>query len=91
MAMIATMASATSTMVTPRSRWPEIEETEDEREENDPEKDDREDDIKRSLRINGRFMPFAQFSFIATDTAVIVGGNNVDLPSRLATLPNLHA
>jgi hypothetical protein len=72
MAMMAIMASATSTMVTPRSR-------------------SREWQVRLNFRIAGGFMPFAQFSFIATDAAVIVVGKTVDLPKRLATLPNRHA
>ena len=72
MAMMAIMASATSTIVTPRSPW-------------------RERQVGPNLRIAGVFMPWIQFSFIATDAALMVLGNPVDRPKRLATLPNRQA
>lgn len=67
-AMMATIAIATSTMVTPcsrRSDW----------------------HVWLNLRKASGFMS-VQFSFIATDVAVIVVGRNVDAPKRLATFPN---
>ena len=76
MAMIATIANATRIIVTPCSC----------RREHKP-----CDWLEPCSRITGDFMTFAQFSFMATATAVIVGGNSVDLPRRLATLPNLQA
>lgn len=36
-------------------------------------------------------MKSTQFSFIATEVAVIVVGNAVEAPRTLAMLPNLHA